>query len=188
MASPLDLTSAAEAAGRLGISRASLYAYVSRGLIRSFSSPRDPRERLYALDDVEALVRRRIRLRRPVVAAATALDWGLPVLETSLTRIDDGRLFYRGIDAIEFSERATLEGAARLLVGGLRTDPFDSLSPAIEAIPAMAAGSKAFLTRAIGLLSAPGPKSDGPEEIATVLRLMAAAGAGSDPERRPIHH
>ena len=72
----LDLVDAAGATARLGISRASLYSYVSRGLVRSFASPRGPRERLYALDDVEALIRRRTRLRRPLVAAATALDWG----------------------------------------------------------------------------------------------------------------
>src|SRR3954452_16075321 len=103
----LDLASADEASPPLGISRASLYAYVSRGLIRSFASPHDPRERLYAVEDVEALVRRRTRLRRPAAAAATALDWGLPVLETSLTRIENGRLFYRGVDAVAFAQSAT---------------------------------------------------------------------------------
>ena len=95
-AASLDLATAEEASSRLGISRASLYAYVSRGLIRSFASPHDPRQRLYALEDVETLAERKARFRRPAVAAATALDWGLPVLETSITQIRDGRLFYRG--------------------------------------------------------------------------------------------
>ena len=65
----LDLTSAEEASGRLGISRASLYAYVSRGLIRSFASPHDPRQKLYSLEDVTALAERKARFRRPAAAA-----------------------------------------------------------------------------------------------------------------------
>ena len=77
----LDLTSAEEASSRLGISRASLYAYVSRGLIRSFSSPHDPRQRLYALDDVMALAERKARFRRPAVAAAITQAVNLVMLE-----------------------------------------------------------------------------------------------------------
>ena len=122
---PLRLTSAAEATARLGIGRGSLYSYVSRGLIRSFASPGDPRERLYSVDDVEALIRRRVRLRRPTVAAATALDWGLPVLETSLTRVEAGRLFYRGEDAVRLAQTATLEDVALLLIPGLGANAFE---------------------------------------------------------------
>ena len=48
---------AAEAAERLGVSRATLYAYVSRGFIRSQASARSVRERVYAREDVERLVR-----------------------------------------------------------------------------------------------------------------------------------
>ena len=33
---------------------------------------------LYAAADIEALIRRKTRMRRPAGAAATALDWGLP--------------------------------------------------------------------------------------------------------------
>src|SRR5215210_4842358 len=117
--SALDLVPSAEAAARLAVSRASLSAYVSRGLIRSFAAPRDPRQRLYAAQDVEALATQRQRLRRPRVAAATALDWGLPVLDTGITQIRDGRLFYRGQDALALAESASFEEVARLLVGSL---------------------------------------------------------------------
>ena len=47
------MISAAEAAQRLGVSVATLYAYVSRGLIRSYPDPNDPRSRLYAEEDVD---------------------------------------------------------------------------------------------------------------------------------------
>jgi citrate synthase len=183
----VDLTSAEEASSRLGISRASLYAYVSRGLIRSFSSPHDPRQRLYALDDVEALIDRKARFRRPTAAAATALDWGLPVLETSLTQIKDGRLFYRGHDAVAWARTATLEDTARLLIGGLDEGAFGLPSRLPESLPGPAAGLHAFVTHAVRLLSEPTPKEARAAEVAAILRLMAAAGTGTDPGTGPLH-
>lgn len=184
----LDLTSAEDAAGRLGISRASLYAYVSRGLVRSFSSPHDPRQRLYALDDVEILVERKTRFRRPTVAAATALDWGLPVLETSITQIKDGRPFYREQDAVTLARTATLEETARLLIGGLDEAAFrhpSGLPPEPLAEPAL--GPHAFVAQAVRRLSTPAPKETRAAEVAAILRLMAAAGSGADPGTEPIH-
>ncbi len=115
---------AATAAERLGVDRTTLYAYVSRGLVRSVAHESDPRARLYAAADIDALIRRKKRGHRPAAAAASALDWGLPVLETRLGMIDNGRLFYRGDDAIALSENATLEAVARLL-WQTPDDPFD---------------------------------------------------------------
>lgn len=183
----VDLTSAEEASSRLGISRASLYAYVSRGLIRSFSSPHDPRQRLYALDDVEALIERKARFRRPTAAAATALDWGLPVLETSITQIKDGHLFYRGQDAVAWAQVATLEETARLLIGGLDEEAFHLPSRLPPNLPGPAGGLHAFVTNAIRLLSEPRPKEMRSAEVAMILRLMAAAGGGADPGAEPLH-
>src|SRR5579862_1230208 len=108
--------SAAEAATRLGVRLPTLYSYVSRGLICSRRGETgDPRTRSYAAADVEALLKRRERAKRPAIAAATALDWGLPVLETRLTAIEGGRLIYRGRDAVAFAAAATIEDAAALL-------------------------------------------------------------------------
>ena len=183
----LALIPAEDAVRRLRISRASLYAYVSRSLIRSFSSPHNPRERLYALDDVEALVERKARFRRPAVAAATALDWGLPVLETSITRIKDGRLSYRDRDAILLARTATLEDTARLLIGGLDETAFQLPSRLPECPGASAFGPHAFVSQAVRLLSEPAPKEARAAEVAAILRLVAAAGSGADPGAEPIH-
>ena len=183
----LELTSAEAASGRLGISRASLYAYVSRGLIRSFASPHDPRQRLYALDDVEALAERKARFRRPTAAAATALDWGLPVLETSITQIKDGRLFYRERDAVELARFASLEETALLLIGGLDAGAFRLPSPPPEALTEPAFGPHAFVAQAVRLLSTPAPKATRSAEVAAILRLVAAAGSGADTGTLPIH-
>jgi citrate synthase len=173
----LDLVPAGEAAARLGIRRASLYAYVSRGLIRSFAAPEEPRRRLYAADDIAALVRQRNRLRRPRVAAATALDWGLPVLDTGITQVRDGRLFYRGRDALDLAETASFEAVARLLVGA------PDLSPE-PACPPNLGGS--FLARAIGALA---DWRDAPTPAATagaILGLIASAATGSAFKAEPI--
>ncbi|WP_114946541.1 citrate synthase family protein [Microvirga calopogonii] len=183
----LDLASADEASSRLGISRASLYAYVSRGLIRSFSSPHDPRQRLYAVEDVETLVERKVRFRRPAVAAATALDWGLPVLETGIAQIKDGRLFYRGQDAIALARTATIEDAAKLLIGVLGEDTFLEPSRIPLPLPGPAFGLHDFVAQAVRLLSEPAPKETRGAEVAAILRLMAAAASGAAPGLEPIH-
>src|ERR671918_118280 len=93
--------SAAEAARLLRVSRATLYAYVSRGYVRSQSKPGSSRERRYSRDDVERLRRRTEERRDPDKAAARVLQWGMPILESSITLIDDNRLYYRGYDAVE---------------------------------------------------------------------------------------
>jgi citrate synthase len=183
----LDLASADEASSRLGISRASLYAYVSRGLIRSFSSPHDPRQRLYAVEDVETLVERKARFRRAAVAAATALDWGLPVLDTGITQIKDGGLFYRGQDAIALARTATLEDATRLLVGALNEDAFLSRSRIPCPPPGPAFGPHGYVAQAVRLLSEPAPRETRAAEVAAIMRLMTVAASGMDPGIEPLH-
>ncbi len=178
-AASLALVSAADAAGRLGIRPASLYSYVSRGLVRSFASPHDPRQRLYASDDVEALVKRRTRFRRPAAAAATALDWGLPVLETHLTQIADGRLLYRGQDAVALAATATFEEVAELLLGRpLGTPPgaLPALAPRLSDMPD-------FLGRAMGLLATLGEHASNP---AAILQAVVMAASFSQPQG-PVH-
>ena len=69
---------AAAAAGALGVTRATLYAYVSRGLVRSQATAGSSRARGYAREDVERLRRRTEERRDPDKAAARALQWGVP--------------------------------------------------------------------------------------------------------------
>ncbi len=103
-----------EAAARLGVSRQTLYAYVSRGLLRAEPGG-SHRESRYLAADVERLADQRARGRKPKEVAKAALNWGSPVLESSITLIDGGRLFYRGVDALDLAARASLEEVAALL-------------------------------------------------------------------------
>jgi len=82
---------AAEAAKLLGVSQATLYAYVSRGFIRSEPAPGKSRARRYAREDIERLRSRNEERRDPGKAAERALHWGMPILESSITLIADGQ-------------------------------------------------------------------------------------------------
>ena len=96
------------------MSAATLYAYVSRGLLRS-EAVDGRRERRYRADDIARLKRRRDVGRKAESIANHALDFGTPVLESSLTLIENGRLYYRGRDATRLARTASLEEVARLL-------------------------------------------------------------------------
>lgn len=109
-----DSLTATEAAARLGVSRQTLYAYVSRGLLAALPGV-DHRQRRYAREAVEQLAMSRRRGRRPREIAKATLDWGLPVLESGITLIERGRLYYRGVDAVELAARSSVEAVAALL-------------------------------------------------------------------------
>jgi citrate synthase len=106
---------AAQAADALGVTRATLYAYASRGQLRSERVPGRTRERRYLRQDIERLRDRKEERRDPAKAAAKGLEWGSPVLESGITLIRDGWLYYRGQDAIALAELASLETVAELL-------------------------------------------------------------------------
>ena len=107
--------SAKAAAEELGVTLQTLYAYVSRGLLRSEPEPGQTRRRRYSASDVQELKRRQERKRDPAGAIENAMHWGSPVMESGITLISDGRLYYRGKDAVELSRRATLEQVAALI-------------------------------------------------------------------------
>lgn len=106
---------AAQASARLGVAAATLYAYVSRGQLRSEPTPGRTKERRYSREDVERLLERKEARRDPAKAAARGIHWGGPVLESGITLIDGGRFYYRGRDAVTLAERASLEETAALL-------------------------------------------------------------------------
>jgi citrate synthase len=117
--------SSGEVVERLGISKSTLYAYVSRGLIRSAPDPDSPRSRRYRADDVERLLNRQRMRADPEAATTTALDWGSPVMDSSISTIFDERLAYRDHDAVELARSHTFED----VIGLLWTGGFDSDLP-----------------------------------------------------------
>ena len=192
---PLYLT-ARDAATELAVSPATLYAYVSRGLIRS--EPGDsPRSRRYRAEDVRGLKNR----RAPLVESQGLKSADLPVMDTAVSTITEEGPIYRGVRAVTLSETATFEQCASLLWDSKSADPFAKanvpiVSPAMRAI-VEATRAAPPIDRAVAVLSqaaeadpraynsvAEGRAATG----ARILRLAAAVMAGDTaPSAEPIH-
>ena len=183
---------AVEAAGELGVSLPTLYAYVSRGMVRSEASGRS-RSRRYRAEDVRALKERGERRRDPERAAKGALRWGSPVLESGITLVDGGRLYYRGRDAEELAGRCSVEEVAALIWSGdssratriFGADP-PGLSPRVRTVLGGLEGLSPLdvLQTVLPVVAAEDPAAYDlrPTAVARtgagVLRLMAAAVGG----------
>ncbi len=113
-----DWIGAEEACARLKVRSQTLYAYASRGRVAARPDPADPRRSLYRAADVAGLAARKSRGRKAAAVAAGAIAWGEPVLDSAITTVVEGRLYYRGREAVALAETETLESVARLLRGG----------------------------------------------------------------------
>jgi len=100
---------AAEAARRLGIKQASLYSYVSRGVLTRRRSGTG-RASLFDAGEVAGLARKGRPRRAPGVTEL--------VIATGLTEISGDRLRYRGHDAIRLATASSFEDVAGLLWTG----------------------------------------------------------------------
>ena len=189
----MDTLSTEEAAAVLGVTRQTLYAYVSRGLIAPLERGGAAGSR-YARSAVEELAKTRRRGRRPREIARATLDWGMPVLETAITRIKHGRLAYRGRDALDLARSASLEEVAALLWRMPRDAAFAPSAPARERrIAAGPCDPDELLVRFAAI--APGDATAewqrDPARLAngcgTLVRLMAAAALGTRPGAAPLH-
>lgn len=191
--------SSADAAALLGVSRQTLYAYVSRGLLHAHPGE-EARESRYLAAEVERLAVNRTRGRKPREVARAALDWGLPVLESALTLIEDGRLFYRGQDAVEFSTQASVEEAAALLWDCTVEEAFDQAAPCLptgfDALAAQWRERRAEQTL-LPLFSLACAEDIGAQWQLPSARRLASAGLlvrrlaacllGSRPSTEPLH-
>lgn len=110
--------SAREAARELGVSLPTLYAYVSRGLIRSEATGGKKRNRRYRAEDIRRLKERKEQRRDPGRVAEGALSWGTPVMESGITLISDGKLYYRGRDVLSLAAGNSIEEVAALIWAG----------------------------------------------------------------------
>jgi citrate synthase len=152
------LTSA-EAARQLGVKPATLYAYVSRGLLSRVRTPagstfdpqevarlaRSGRHHAESSSDSSPPAGRGHRPGQPAGSAREAgnrrHDGRDPVFVTELTLISGGRLFYRGLDAVPLSRTNTFEDVA----GWLWTGEWSTAGRPWRAPPAAAAAVAAGL-------------------------------------------
>src|SRR5437763_1399451 len=161
------------AAERLGVSRATLYAYVSRGLVRSTATPGHPRQRRYAAEDVDAMRSRGEERRDPAKIGERTLHWGVPVLESAITLIENGRLYYRGHDAAELARARSVEEVAALVWTGSFESDFAATQLHVVAGTKTSEGLP-FVSRAQSVLPLVGAR----DPLAFDLRPRAVAQTG----------
>jgi citrate synthase len=146
-----------EAAQRLGVKRATLYAYVSRGLLRSERRP-GQQESLFDRTQIDAM------------ASATRAPGGpQPLLRfrsiaTSVSSQADGDLFYRGVPLTEVVRLGSLDEAASLVLESVGAQP----------VPA-------FPSRGLDLTALPLER-----RVPVAVQLLAAAdpfSSDADPDR-----
>lgn len=192
---PPRLVSSRDAARRLGVSLPTLYAYVSRGKVRTEPAPEDRRRRLYLREDLERLIEQRKQSKNPSRAAASALHYGMPVLRSALTNIAQGRLYYRGRDAIELARTAHFEEVVGLLWDGPVSPRGTgrrgclSVSAAHVALPAYARMQTALAALAAAdpephRFDAPAVRAAGSTILHTLTDAIIGAAANGRPARR----
>ena len=114
--------SAREASAELAVSPATLYAYVSRGLIRSEPSS-DSRSHRYRAEDIRTLKERRVPSPEP--RGLKNFDADLPVMDSAVATITEDGPIYRGVNCVDLAEKDTLEHTATLLWDVTGADPFE---------------------------------------------------------------
>ncbi|MGY3603234.1 MULTISPECIES: citrate synthase family protein [unclassified Bradyrhizobium] len=189
--------SAREAAAELAISPATLYAYVSRGLIRSEPSA-DSRSHRYRAEDIRGLKERRTPSPEP--RGLRSFDADLPVMDSAIATITEDGPIYRGVNCVDLAEKDTLDHTATLLWDVTGVDPFAPnncpfVSGEMRAI-AEAAHRAAPIDRAIAVLAlaaSADPRAftrapDGRAMVgARIVRLLVATMLNREPSSEPLH-
>jgi citrate synthase len=189
--------SAREASAELAISPATLYAYVSRGLIRSEPSS-DSRSHRYRAEDVRGLKERRAPSQEP--RGLRNFDTDLPVMDSAIATITEEGPVYRGVNCIDLANKDTLEHAATLLWDVTAVDPFAKdncplVSAEMRAVAA-AARHAAPIDRTIAVLAlaaSADPQAftraaDGRAMLGgRILRLVIATMLNATASPQPLH-
>src|SRR3712207_1393412 len=131
------------------------------------------RSRRYRAEDVWRLKERKERRRDPDGVVEGALHWGTPVMESGITLIADGKLYYRGRDVAALAVGSAIEEVAALIWIG---DPASSG----DLFPREWAGLSPRLRTALGTL-----EGLSTVEIFQVLLPVAEAGDPAAYDLRP---
>ncbi|AUG81400.1 citrate synthase [Kitasatospora sp. MMS16-BH015] len=155
----------------LGVKVQTVYAYASRGLLSSERVSGGKGSTFDAAEVAALAAGQRRQLPRPGgdAAGTGGAEWSTePVtVLTELTLIEDGRLYYRGVDVVRFAERYGFEAAIGLL-WGVGAEPGLRLTAAPDLVAAL---------RRAGDTLPPGTR------LPDRLRVTAAVAASLDPLR-----
>lgn len=144
---------ATEAATLLGVKRATVYAYASRGWLGpATQGPGAPA--LYPRAAVDRLKLRAQARSGHAAVAAGALRWGEPVLDTAVSAMTPEGPQYRGVNAIELAKRGTsFEACAEWLWASNENAPWPTALKAPAWLRLPPAGPGATLGRLLALVS-----------------------------------
>jgi citrate synthase len=172
----MSYLSAREAAAELGVSLPTLYAYVSRGLVRS-EPDGEGRAKRYRAEDVRSLRARRAPPAESAAASANAFAWGAPVLDSAITLIGADGPVYRGVPASDLAAHASLEHVALLLWDAGGGDPFSAPildDPVVERVIADLKDATC-IDRAAAIMGMAGARDEGVHSRAREGRAIAGA-------------
>lgn len=116
----------AEVCSQLGVRPQTIYAYVSRGKLEVMPDPADTRRSLYRAEDVAGLAKRKQAGRKHETLATNTLFGAEPSIPTSISAFIRQRLVYRGKDAVDMAQTASLEEAAQWLWNAEQAVDFSS--------------------------------------------------------------
>jgi citrate synthase len=194
-----ELLSAEEAAARLGVQRATLYAYVSRGLLTALADPQQPKRSRYSAFEVERLLAAAPARGRAPPEPQAALYEGWPLVDTALTGVVDGVLVMRGQPMVAWAAHASLEDTAALLWQVGPEAAFGGPAPALPALWHRTAADLAQAdpqSRAVALWSLAMPHLHGElslkddalaAALGAHLRVAFACYLGRSPSEAPLH-
>lgn len=195
----MEFYSADQAANYLGIKPSTLYAYVSRGLLDSVPAPDDSRRRRYRKSDLDRLKRRSDAHGGHAAAAADALDWGAPSLQTAISKITYAGPAYRGRlarhlvrDGVGYEAVAEFLWSGDMSEGPVRWGKRDRQPVELAAVVPTSADSVDVLRVAVMLAGMANPARFGATESAqmrvaqqlidqAVLSLASHRGASVEP-------
>ena len=160
-----------EAAQRLGVKRATLYAYVSRGLLRSERRP-GQQESLFDRAQVEAMA----SATRAVGAPQSVLRFR--TVATSVSSQVEGELRYRGVPLDDAVDAGSVERVAGLVLGSLAPQHFSEADATPMRMPRL---TEATRPAARALVQLPLER-----RVPVAVQLLAASdpfAGDTDPER-----
>ncbi|QGZ65789.1 citrate synthase [Paraburkholderia acidisoli] len=168
-----------EACHALGVRKQTLYAYVSRGRIEVRWDPEHVSRKLYRAADVAALMKQRDVGRARKTIAASTMAWGEPIINTHLSTIVRGRLYYRGRDAIGLAAGASFEEVARLLWDCECVPVFSTVRDAVPLPAGASMRARAYASIALAASdAAPGGTMDLAQLNAEAARLVSRLASG----------
>lgn len=192
------LLSAQDAAAELGVTVATLYAYVSRGLVRSELAA-NGRGRRYRAEDIQSLRARRAP-PEPSEPDHDQRIWDAPLLDSAITHMSAQGPVYRGALAVDLARGgASFEHVCEILWDSVALQPFASMpSPFPNRLAAIfgslrdwPATDRAAAAMTLASETDPSAHRRSAEGVAQtsarIVRWIAALLAGVEPSTEPAH-